>query len=714
QVLPSDLHVSSFGDNAQEIRKSLSNVSQAGLQTLVIVFCVLWLFLGWREALLASLAVPFTLFMSFIFLGWSGATLNSLSLFALILALGLLVDNAIVIVDGVYSQRGKLSLEGHASEVVSEFFKPLAAGTLTTVSAFFPMLLVSGIIGQFLKTIPIVLTATLLSSLFVAVALLPAVSVHIFGESKQIKEDRWFTKQFMRFSAWYKRTINNALLNRSFQNKFIGALVVLMIVGLTLPFTGLLKTGLFPAADTDYVIGNVELAPGSTKEATAHVMQEVEAIVQKQAEVESAVFNVGSSTGSGISGGGSSGESLGSFTVNLNKRRTHSSAEVSELLRKDLQQISDGKVTIAEVSSGPPSSAPIELHISGTGLAVLDEQSSAIMKVISEVAGTTNIDRDLKNSAGQFNLSLNRDALALYGLTASDVAQIMRTVVYGIEATNFLDSNGDKISVRLAATEGTKNSIDELLRIPLTTPTGAIITLQQALSPTLSTSVDIIRHLDEARTVTITSDVVSGANSNEVTQEIQKKVAAMNIPAGYVVTYGGEQQQTQETFTQLYASMGIAIVLILMIMVIEFNSYRQPFIMFLSIPLALIGVLFGLVILRGQLNFASFIGLVSLTGIVVNNAILLVDRMNSARKEGKSILDAVRDSAASRLRPILLTTTTTALGILPLVWVDAFFKDLALTILTGLVFSTVLTLGLIPILYYRQAMKIEKKKARSA
>jgi multidrug efflux pump subunit AcrB len=711
KILPNDLEVSSFADNADDIRKSLRNVGEAGLETLLIVFCVLWLYLGWREALLASLAVPFTLSMSFIFFGWNGTTLNSLSLFALILALGLLVDDAIVIIDGIYSRKSDLPLAEHASYIVSEFFKPLTAGTLTTVSAFFPMLLVSGIIGQFLKTIPIVLTATLLSSLFVAIALLPAVAVKLFGKPRKTTKERWFTIQFLRLSTWYTKTIDAALQNRSFQNKFIGALAILMVVGLALPFTGLLKTGLFPAADIDYVVGNVELAPGATKDATERVMQEVEMIVRSQAEVDSAVFNVGSSTSTGF-GSGSSGESLGSFSVNLQKNRTHSSAEISDILRKKLQQISDGKVTIAEVSSGPPTSAPIEMHISGADLATLDTQSTAIMNIILGISGTTNVDRDLKNSAGQFNLSLNRDALASYGLTASDIAQTMRTVVYGIEATNFLDSNGDKISVRLSATKDTKNSIDELLRLPITTPAGATITLQQVLSPTLATSVDIIRHLDEARTVTITSDVVQGSNSNQITQEIQKKVAAMNIPAGYVVTYGGEQQQTQETFTQLYASMGIAIILIMMIMVVEFNSYRQPFIMFLSIPLALIGVLFGLVLLRGELNFAAFIGLVSLTGIVVKNAILLVDRMNSAREEGKSIRDAVRDSASSRLRPILLTTTTTGLGIIPLVWVDAFFRDLALTILTGLVFSTVLTLGLIPILYYRQAMKIEKKKAR--
>lgn len=713
--LPKGIEVTSFADQAEEIRKSLHDVQSAGLQTLVIVFIVLWLFLGWREAILASLAVPFTLFMSFIFLGLSGATLNSISLFSLILAIGLLVDNAIVVVDGIYAQKDPTrSLEDHAAHVIGEFFKPLAAGTLTTVAAFFPMLLVSGIIGQFLGTIPKVLAATLLSSLFVAVALLPAVAVRLFRGEKQHAEERWFTKKFMRVNQRYTQTIEWVLSRRKIQNRFIVTLVILMFVGLSLPFTGLLKTGLFPAADVNFILGNVELPPGSKKEATVEVMKQIEEKLRAVPEITSFVVNSGSSISTDFGGGGSASASLGSFSINLNKEKERTSSEIIDSIREDVKSITSAKITAENISSGPPSSAPVELQVNGTDVYELDRISSEVMDELRNIPGTIEVDRSLRNSAGEFTFTLNRDALTQYGLSASDIAGILRTSVFGIEASNFLDERGDEIKIQVSAKEESVQSIDELLALPIQTQSGQTLTLGQVVRVQLNTSISTIAHKERKRTVTVTANVRPGVNSNEVTATLQEKLAQKTLPNGYSITYGGEQQDTVETFSQLYRSMIIAIILIIMIMVVEFNSYRQPFMMFLSIPLGLIGVLFGLFFLGGELNFASFIGLVSLTGIVVNNAILLVDRMNAAQQEGKTTSEAVRDAASSRFRPIMLTTMTTSLGIIPLMWVDAFFRDLAMVIFTGLIFSTILTLGLIPVLYYRQQLKIQAKEARKA
>jgi HAE1 family hydrophobic/amphiphilic exporter-1 len=192
---------------------------------------------------------------------------------------------------------------------------------------------------------------------------------------------------------------------------------------------------------------------------------------------------------------------------------------------------------------------------------------------------------------------------------------------------------------------------------------------------------------------------------------LQERLASFDIPSGYRVEFGGEQQETEETFLELFRSMGLAVILILLILVIEFNSYSQPLLIFVSIPLALAGVLIGLFIFGGQLNFSAFIGLVSLTGIVVNNAILLVDRMNKLRGQSHSDAHAVLVAVQTRLRPVILTTLTTSLGVMPLIWVDEFFRDLALTLITGLIFSTVLTLVLIPILYLRLQNQLDKRMA---
>jgi HAE1 family hydrophobic/amphiphilic exporter-1 len=711
--LPEGVLVATFIDRGEFVRESLENVTRSGAQTLVIVFGLLWLFLGWRSAVIAALAIPLTFSMSFLVFDQTDVTLNDISLFSLILSLGLLVDNTIVIVEGIHRERGKGSLTERALGVVNRFRKPLIGGTLTTVAAFFPMLLVTGIIGQFLRVIPIVVTGTLISSLIVALVFIPAVAVQLMLRMKgDQRRERWFDGVFNRFRKQYCLFIDWALGNKSFQRIFIGVLSVLLVIGLSLPFTGLLKTGLFPEVDIDFAIINAELAPGSRLEETDKVARRVEEQLREVDDIESFAVNVGSGTSFDIGGGGSSAESLASFFVNFDKDRERTSIEIAQELRERFVDISLAKVVVEEISAGPPTGTPVELRVVGDNLDELDVLSREVMAELESMAGVINIDRNLRNSAGEFNFVFDREALAEKGLSAASVAQALRAGVFGVEVTTFLDRNGEEISVRMEAREETVDSVDDVLALSLLTPRGEEVLLGQVASVDIGTSIDAIRHRDAERVVTVTASTEGKVTPNEVTPNIMTRMEEKGLPEGYEIQFGGEQQETTEAFAQLYRSMVIAVVLILIILVVEFNSYRQPWIIFLSIPLALIGVLFGLLLFGAQLNFAAFIGLVSLTGIVVNNAIILVDRMNASRRKGKDALRAVKEAAESRLRPIILTTLTTAAGVVPLIWVDEFFRDMAITLITGLMFSSVLTLVLIPILYYRQQMKMEKKRAK--
>jgi multidrug efflux pump len=727
--LPEGVQVAYFADRAEEIRTSLRNVTRSGIQTLFIVFGLLWLFLGWRAALVTSLAVPLTFSISFLVFDQTNTTLNGISLFSLILSLGLLVDTAIVVVEGIHHPSSRETGPGggggtraevltrRAAEVIDRFKKPLAGGVLTTVAAFFPMLLVTGIIGQFLKVIPIVVSATLISSLFVALAFIPPVAVRLLLTRHGAGAERWFDRVFARTRTRYDVLIAWMLSSRRFQRFFIGALVLLLAAGLSLPFSGLLKTGLFPAVDIDFMLVNVELPPGSRLAETERVNTRIETVLQTVPEIDSYVANAGSGISLDFGGGSGSGEPLGSFYINLNKERRRSSLDVTAEVRDKLREISGATITIEDISAGPPTAPPVELRVIGNDVAELDHLSGEIMTELAAINGTTNVDRSLRYSAGEFNFTFDREALAEHGLTAVEVAQLLRTNVFGLEATTFLDGRGEAVSVRLEALDETVNSVDDVLVLPLrpaVQPGQAPLTLGEVATVNLSSSVDAIRHRDGERAVTVTAQAEPGANPNEITQELMRHIEERGLPSGYRVDFGGEQEETVETFNQLYRSMVIAVILILLILVVEFNSYRQPLIIFLSIPLALIGVLFGLLITGGQLNFAAFIGLVSLTGIVVNNAIILVDRMNSMRADGLTIEQAVKEASSSRLRPILLTTMTTAAGVAPLIWVDEFFRDMALTLITGLLFSSVITLVLIPILYLRQQQKIERKKLRQA
>lgn len=736
--LHGDVQVELFADRAEDIRTQLHNVYTSGVQTLFIVFGLLWLFLGWGPGLITALAVPLTFTMAFLVFAQTDTTLNGISLFSLILSLGLLVDTAIVIVEGICGHQDELTtspdhglafaaddnietkekkLQERSAQVVDKFTKPLIGGTMTTVAAFFPMLLVTGIIGQFLKVIPIVLSATLISSLFVSLAFLPPVAVKVLARRKEAGEqERWFDKQFDKFRNWYANIIGRILEARKFQVGFIVVLTVLLVAGLSLPFSGLLNTGLFPVVDIDFMFINIEREPGTKLEETMATVERVENIMRGVPEVRSYVANIGS----GISldfGSGASGEEVASLYVNLEKEREKSSVELTNELREEFKQINEAQITIEELTAGPPTAPPVELRIVGDDMNELDRLSMMVMEQMDQVDGMIDVDRDLRNSAGEFNFTLDQEALTAMGLNVGDVAQTLRASVFGAEVTTFLDQTNEEIKVSIEVFDQAVNSIDDVLAMPiLAMPrSGAAgdassITMGQVATVDLESSVDAIRRRDGKRTVTITADAGKGFTPNELTQEIIDKIEQMGLPDGYRAEFGGEQQETVETFNQLYRSMGIAILLILLILIIEFNSFRQTFIIFLSIPLALIGVLFGLVLFNGQLNFAAFIGLVSLTGIVVNNAIILVDRMNGLRQNGVSIEEAVKEAANSRLRPILLTTFTTVGGIAPLIWVDEFFRDMALTLITGLSFSTIITLVLIPILYFRQQTKLERRQ----
>ena len=713
EQLPPEVFIETFADRAEDIRKSLRDVSSSGFQTLIIVFIVLWLFLGWKEALIAALAVPLTFSLSFILFDSAGITLNSLSLFSLILALGLLVDNAIVLVEGIHRGVGKPNLREHAYSMVQRFRKPLIGGTLTTVAAFAPMLLVSGIIGQFLRTIPIVLSATLLSSLIVALAFIPVVAVQTLKNTTKPTAPRRFDGYFTYFQNWYKKRIEYMLSHRRAQNIFITTLVVLLVAGFALPSTGVLRTGLFPSVDVNFMIVNVELPSGAVLEQTSQTMIEIENVLRNTPEIQSYVANIGTSSSIDI-GGGSSSEHLGSFSINLREDRARTSVELTRDLRRELAEIGTADITVVDISAGPPTAAPVEFRVIGPDLDQLVVLSQQLMDELSQVPGTIDVDRNLRFSAGEFTFAFDPTLLAQYGLSASDAAFTLRNYVFGTEATSFLGDAGDEVPVQVEAPNVSVDSVNDILTLPLVNQQGEIVRVSQVGTVELNTSINTVRRTDGERAITVTANSDESRTPNEISLEFQEKVAAKQLPDGYRVEFGGEQQETAETFADLYRSMIVAVLLILIILVIEFDSFKQPVLIFLSIPLALIGVFFGLLILGGQLNFAAFIGLVSLTGIVVNNAIILVDRMNTLIDAGRTPIDAVLEAVNTRLRPVMLTTLTTTLGVLPLIWVDEFFRDLALTLITGLVFSTILTLVFIPVLYLRMKQKEERRAQAKA
>lgn len=733
-LYPSDVDVEITSDESRYINESINTLSSNGLQTVFIILILLFIFLGWREALVAGLAVPFSFFVSFITMAILGESLNFLSLFALVLALGLLVDSAIVIVEGMYRKVGQYGLSGYQAAIlaIEEYAGPLISGMLTTVAAFFPLMFVKGIIGEFMKVIPIVVNTTLIAALFVALTIVPAIGALIFKPVKtdfkvKIKEiilekttflhwlcrkikifcvskprrERWATKIFDKFSQKYYDFLPKIIGRKKTRRTLYIVITVLFFSAMALPFTGILKIQSFGRSDAEYFYVNIEMPQGTLLAKTDEVTKKVEEIILQEKEATNFVSNIGSSLGATFnttSGEGQSHRAL--ILVNLSKKgeRDIKSYEIVENLRKEMQaDVTEGKITFTEIEGGPPSGSPIELRIIGEDLAVLENLAEKIKNELAAIPTVVEAETSIGFSAGEFVFKPNKDILAAEGFNTAQIAQELRTGIAGTDDIE-ITKNGDDIKIDFGFNEDKLKSFSDLSGIMIQSPAGENMVLSELGTISIEPSLSSISHRDKERVVTISAKT-AGGNPTEISLQLEEKIAQMEFPSGYRVDYGGEQQELNEIFQDMLLKMIIGIILILFILVIQFNSYKQVFIIMMTIPLALIGVFFGMAASRLIIDIPAFVGIVSLIGIVVNNAIILIDQMNREIAGGKKLIDAVRRAGYSRLRPIILTSITTIFGLLPLSITQPDWRNMGFTIVFGLTLSTFLTLFVIPAIF---------------
>ncbi len=731
-LYPSDVDAEITSDESRFISESIGTLSFNGLQTVLIILILLFIFLGWREALVAGLAVPFSFFVAFIIMSILGESLNFLSLFALVLALGLLVDSAIVVVEGMYRKVGHLGLSGREAAIstVKEYGAPLLSGMLTTVAAFFPLMFVKGIIGDFMKVIPIVVNTTLIAALFVALTIVPAIGALVFRpvlktKLKEIIKERtililWICRKikslcsskprrerratlfFEKISKKYFEFLPKIIGEKKNRRRLYALVTILFFLAIALPISGLLKVQSFGKADSEYFYVNLEMPQGTLLEKTDLEAKKIEKVLLEEKEVVNFVTNVGSGLGSGFtasSGEGRSNQAL--FLVNLTEKesRKMASYDIVAVLRSEFEKIQDleGKVSFTEIESGPPSGAPIELRVVGEDLLTLENLAEEIKNELAQIPTVVDAETSVKFSAGEFVFHPNRQALYAEGISVGQIAQELRAGIAGNDSIE-IKKDGSDLKILASLNEDQISNFNDLSSISIASPSGKSLALSELGSLGVEASLSSISHRDKERVVTISAKT-QGGNPTEITKELEGRVGRMEIPSGYRVDFGGESEELTEIFQDMLLKMIIGIILILFILVIQFNSYRQVFIVLATIPLALIGVFFGMAGARLILDIPAFVGIVSLVGIVVNNAIILMDQMNKEIASGRKLIDSVRTAGYNRLRPIVLTSVTTIFGLLPLSITQPDWRNMGFTIIFGLVFSTFLTLFVIPSIF---------------
>lgn len=706
-------------DGAAEVGKSLSELSKVGVETIVLILLVLFATLGWREAIVAAASIPLSFLIAFIFMLATGNTLNNVSLFALILAIGILVDSGIVVVEAYHTRLKKLGAEGAAIGAIREYAWPLIAGTFTTIVVFIPLFFLSGIIGKFLASIPYTVIFVLLASIFVALGFVPLLSMFYVKDDTAVEERR--QERYNRIAqAWYRKFLTNLLHNKKDQNRFFATMGVLFVIALALPATGLIKSIFFPADDMDFVYVNIEKPQGSSLASTDLAVREVEEVLYEQNGIESFVTVVGSGSAfsSGFEGAGS-GNQIANITINLPEKRNETSAAFVARLREALGGITSAMVTVGEPAGGPPAAAPIALTFSGEDLGALTETADHAANVLSQIEGVVNVSASTKDSSAEFVVRLDGAKAAEQGVSPALVASTLRTALFSTEATS-IRTGGDDIDVRVklslnaasASPEETTNiSIDAVRALTITGSQGPVA-LSSIADISYEPAQQTIRHEAGTRIMTVSGEVAAGANAIEATQMFTKAFSTVTLPEGVVLKQGGESEDVAASFIELILALVAGAALMLAILVLEFNSFRHSFYLLLLIPLSLVGVHAGLYVMGQPLSLTSMLGVIALAGVIINHAIILMDSIARIHKEEAHLpLEAVViEAATSRLRPILLTTIVTVVGMIPLAAASPFWAPLAFAIMFGLAFSLLLTLVLVPVLYYRWPGSAVRKK----
>ena len=700
--------VSPSTDQGLQVTKQLTDLSKTGLETVALVIIALLLTIGWRESLVAALAIPMSFLIAFIGLHLTGNTLNFISLFALILAVGILVDSGIVVTEAIHARMRLYTKPIDAAyAALRDYAWPLIAGTMATVAVFAPLFFISGIIGKFIAGIPFTLIFVLMASIFVALGVVPLIAVLFTKKSanrlEQIQEE--YTD---RVTHWYKRMLRGLLENRKLQNKSLWALGVLFVMSLALPFTGLVQSTFFPQGDQDFLYINIEKPQGTMLAQTDLSVREVEEILYNDPNISSFQTTVGQS--SSLTGAGSTEQNNANITVNLPDHRTKTSTEISNDLQKRLAVVTDASIQVLQANNGPSAGAPIQIQFKGSDLDELITSASKGQQLLATIPHVTNITSTTQKNGTEIDLTINRAKAAAQGLNTQIIAQTLRASVNGTKATTITQPKQDIdviVKVNLNATytdpsNTTQTTVDSIKNLTIQGSSGPVL-LGSVLDDSLGQSNAAIAHKDKDRVETVSAYPDDMTTATAVVNEFERQIDKLNLPAGVTVSYGGESEDIAQSFQEMLIALIAGLVLMFLILIVSFNSIRYTLYLLSIVPLSLIGVLDGLALTGQPVSFTSLLGIIALGGVIINHAIILMDSMihHLHADPTKPLIDVVVESSATRLRPIVLTTVTTVIGMIPLAASDPTWGPLAFSVMFGLSFAICLTLVLVPVLFYR-------------
>lgn len=804
EQLPPGISAAVIGDISVEIRRMVNELENNVISGLLLVVGCLMAFVGLRNSFFVGVAIPLSMMLSFIVLGWIGYSLNMMVLFSLILMLGMLVDNAIVIVENIYRHREHGdSGPSAAYQATTEVARPVIASTITTLCAFSPLLIWPGIIGDFMSYLPVTLIIGLSASLFVALIINPTLCAHLMAPPRRRRKktgaeagEHAFRRGYRRLLRWALRPgedaggrgwfLRNWALPAAFV-AFLGAAVAFGLVGMFLqtqalyaPAAALGAVGVFAFAAqgvlwlgwslgrrlvgagpylTDHRSGviwsmcailvgtaaiymqvgkGVELFPeveprqisvdvsapaGSSLEASDAIVERIESLTTGTTDMRHQIANVGS-TGLSLNPGGGGGEggspNLSRVTLYLEEREVRKQRNTfvtMEGVREALADIVGANIKVDAPQDGPPTGAPVSVRILGDELDEISRLSAQVQDRIRSIPGLVNLDDDLEEGKPELRVEVDREEAMRSGVNTQVIAATVQTGILGAEASKYRVGE-DEHDIRVRLAPEARRSLDDIAELTVPDEDGVPIPIRTVAELRHGVGPAAVRRVDLNRVATISGDVVreSGRTEAGVREEVAGVLDSMEWPPGYRWEFSGANAEEEQATAFLSRAFVIALLLILMVLVTQFDSLVLPLAIITSVALSVIGVLWGLMITGTAFGIImTGIGVISLAGIVVNNAIVLCDFIRQLREKGLDRHEAVVEAGSIRLRPVLLTAVTTVLGLVPLTLglnIDffnlsvstggessQFWASMGVAVIFGLTVATVLTLVVVPVTY---------------
>ena len=706
-------------DDSINVQNSVRNLGGSAIFGVVLVFFILWLFIGWRNAFLAAWGIPFSFMLTFVILSFTEITMNNLSLFALVLVLGMIVDDAIVVIENVYRYIEKgLPVKEAVITGTKEVTWPVIAAIATTCAAFLPILLTEGIMGKFIRVFPIVVSIALLASLFECLVVLPA---HISEVVKQRDVSKAKPKHFYQnIQKKYRKLLRFVLCKR-------GWAVSIVSVGLLFSFymlmAGWVKFDFFPRRAPTSLSLKIRTPVGTNLETTNNIVSQIENFILNMPEKDDVTAIV---------------TTVGQLRENMQWRQATSNAE----LKIDLVEADDMKYNVEQIRNrirkylnelpglytyrfgegrgGPPVGLDLELRVKGDDLQRLQYIANFIKAEVEKLPGVSDIEDSFSPGKEEVRIRPKHEKLAIHGITVAQIASLVRTASYGSTISKFRGMGVEEFDIILKARDEQIESFEDLKHLKIRNRNGNLIQIDELVDFEVTKGLAEIEHRDGKRIITITGNStfyddngkIRKRTANEITEylfgnKIRRTSGVLSnfsqrFP-GYQIESGGVAEDQRRSYRSLMVALGIALILVYSVLAAQFKSYVQPLIVMLTIPFGFIGVIFGLFISNLPFSLNTMISVVALSGVVVNDSLVLVDFINREREKGKDRWHSIISAGSIRLRPIILTTVTTIGGLLPMLLsrseASADWKPMAVAISYGLGFATILTLFIIPCVY---------------